>query len=79
MQEKALKIIVYRKEGSISILKGLIGEKMFSAFCQVGFITSWGSHWKVTKKGIDVYNSFYKKPTFWEALKGLYCHYILKF
>lgn len=36
MQEKVLKIVVHRKEGTISILKGLIGENMFNEFCQVG-------------------------------------------
>jgi hypothetical protein len=77
--EKSLKIVVDKKEGNINELKELIGGDDFYKFTQVGIISTWGSHWNITEFGSSVYKSFYKKPNLLESLKGLYCHYILKF
>lgn len=81
--EFALKYIIENKSGLISDLDIKIGEDTTNYLVVTDMIKTIGvgdgMTWQVTKTAKNIYNSFYKKPSFIESLKGLYCHYILKF
>jgi hypothetical protein len=78
-QEIGLSYMATNKEGTINDLMQQIDFETFNGFLATGFIKISGKHYSITDKGIESYNSFYRKPTFIERLKGLYCHYILGF
>jgi hypothetical protein len=77
-QEIGLTYMVTNKRGTINELMEQITFETFNGFLAVGFLRICGKDWLVTECGVEYYDSFYKKPTFIQALKGLYCHYILK-
>jgi hypothetical protein len=83
-QEKALDFVCKEQNGDLSSLEKEITKEMVLQFELVGFITKGvnsmqSKTWRVTETAMSVYNSFYKKPNFFESLKGYYCHYILNF
>ena len=57
---------------------------MVSQFELVGFITRGvdsqsENTWRITETAKRIVTTLYKKPSFLERLKGMYCHYVLKF
>lgn len=78
-QEIGLSYMATNKEGAINDLMQEIDFDTFNGFLATGFIRIKDKNYSITDKGIEYYNSFYRKPTFIESLKGLYCHHILKF
>jgi len=83
-QQEALSFICSNQRGDMATLEKYLPKEMINRFELVGFITnginsSKKGTWQVTETANNIYNSFYKKSSWFEKLKGYYCHYILKF
>ncbi|MEI8271562.1 MAG: hypothetical protein WCG08_02980 [Paludibacter sp.] len=83
-QEMALNFVYDKQSGEISELRNEISEDVVNQFELVGFITRGidsqsENTWKITETAQKIFTTMYKKPGFIESLKGMYCHYVLKF
>lgn len=83
-QKEALNFVCKQQNGDMLSLEDRITKEMVLQFELVGFITKGvnskqSNTWRVTEMAKKIYNSFYKRPSLSERLKGYYCHYILKF
>ena len=83
-QEMALNFVYDKQSGEISELRNQISEDVVNQFELVGFITRGidsqsENTWKITETAQKIFTTMYKRPGFLESLKGMYCHYVLKF
>jgi hypothetical protein len=83
-QEDALRYVSENKHGDIQTLKNTLGDCMVEQFELVGFITrgvvdKGFDTWQVSGDASAIYKSIFQRPTFIDSIKGLYCHYILRF
>ena len=83
-QETALGIVYNEQSGEISSLRTQLSNEVVDQFELVGFITRGvdsqsENTWKITETAKRIFITMYKKPSFFESLKGIYCHYVLKF
>jgi hypothetical protein len=80
-QELGLEYLYKHRKGSVEELLNNLDFKTIEEFRQVGFLIFGepNESWKATDRAIDCYKSFYKKPNLFQSLRGLYCHYVLKF
>jgi hypothetical protein len=80
-REEAIAIVFVSKKGTKEDLIFSIGEKFYSQFCLMGFITQGFSlvdekpvnTWSITERGNSIHN-FYRRPTENEKLMGRYCN-----
>lgn len=76
-EAEILKIICEKKHGVSENLIKKIGQKEFDDAITLGYIKTNYCVWEVKEQAYRIYNGLYKEPTFFEKLKGYYCHYIL--
>lgn len=81
LQQEALEFLFKKRHGSIEELKTTIDEETIREFELVGFIKRGVANnedtWKISESARTFYKSIYGNPSFFEKIKGYFCHYAL--
>ncbi len=77
--EELARLFVKKQSGKISELEKSFSKKQIEGFFLTGFLNRQGGNWKAAPQNSKMLVDFYKNPNLMDRLRGLYCHYVLKF